>query len=154
MGVLDDFRGAIVGLDTTPLIYFLEKNATYHPLVRPFFVAMAAPFWGAVAAQKFSGGTSTMALVEGLVHPIRNNHHELAGRYREILLNTTNLTTYDLTPDIAQKAAEIRANYQFRTPDAIQLAAALQGNATFFLTNDLNLKKFNEIKVIGVEDLA
>ena len=34
MGVLDDFDGAIVGLDTTPLIYFIEKNATYHPLVR------------------------------------------------------------------------------------------------------------------------
>ena len=70
------------------------------------------------------------------------------------MLNTANLTTYDLTPDIAQKAAEIRANYQIRTPDAIQLAAALQGNAAFFLTNDLNLKKFAEIKVIGVEDLA
>lgn len=146
MGVLDDFRGSIVGLDTTPLIYFIEKNATYHPLVRPFFVAMAA--------RNFSVVTSTITLVETLVHPIRNNHHELAGRYREILLNTTNLTTYDLTPDIAQKAAEIRANYQIRTPDAIQLAAALQGNATFFLTNDLNLKKFTEIKVIVVEDLA
>lgn len=146
MGVLDDFRGSIVGLDTTPLIYFIEKNATYHPLVRPFFVAMAG--------RKFSVVTSTITLVETLVHPIRNNHHELAGRYREILLNTTNLTTYDLTPDIAQKAAVIRANYQIRTPDAIQLAAALLGNATFFLTNDLNLKKFAEIKVIVVEDLA
>ncbi|MCA9898014.1 MAG: PIN domain-containing protein [Anaerolineales bacterium] len=146
MGVLDDFRGSIVGLDTTPLIYFIEKNATYHPLVRPFFVAMAA--------RHFSVVTSTITLVETLVHPLRNNHHELAGRYREILLNTANLTTYDLTPDIAQKAAEIRANYQIRTPDAIQLAAALQGNATFFLTNDLNLKKFTDIKVIVVEDLA
>lgn len=146
MGVLDDFSGSIVGLDTTPLIYFIEKNATYHPLVRPFFVAMAA--------RKFSVVTSTITLVETLVHPIRNNHHELAGRYREILLNTANLTTYDLTPDIAQKAAEIRANYQIRTPDAIQLAAALQANASFFLTNDLNLKKFAEIKVIVVADLA
>ena len=146
MGVLDDFSGAIVGLDTTPLIYFIEKNATYHPLVRPFFVAMAA--------KRFSVVTSTITLVETLVHPRRNNHHELAGRYREILLNTANLTTYDLTPDIAQKAAEIRADYQIRTPDAIQLAAALLGNATFFLTNDLNLKKFAEIKVIVVEDLA
>ena len=146
MGVLDDFSGSIVGLDTTPLIYFIEKNATYHPLVRPFFVAMAA--------RKFLVVTSTITLVETLVHPIRNNHHQLAGRYREILLNTANLTTYDLTPDIAQKAAEIRANYQIRTPDAIQLAAALQGDAAFFLTNDLNLKKFAEIKVIGVEDLA
>ncbi len=146
MGVLEALNGAIVGLDTTPLIYFIEKNATYHPLVRPFFVALAR--------EQFTVVTSTITLVETLVHPIRNNHHEIARRYREILLNTSHLTTFDVSPDIAQKAAEIRANYQIRTPDAIQLAAALQGGATFFLTNDHGLKKFSEINVIVVDDLA
>ena len=85
---------------------------------------------------------------------MRNNHNKLAGRYREILLNIAHLITYDVSPDIAQKAAEFRANYQIPTPDAIQLAAALQGNATYFLTNDHNLRKFAEINVIVVEDLA
>lgn len=130
MGVLEELSGAVVGLDTTPLIYFIEKNATYHPLVRPFFVALADG--------RLTVVTSTVTLVETLVYPIRNNHHEIARRYREILLNTSHLTTFDVSPDIAQKAAEIRANYHIRTPDAIQLAAALHGGATFFLTNDRN----------------
>ena len=146
MGVLEDFRGNVVGLDTTPLIYFIEKNVTFHPLVRPFFVALANG--------QFTVVTSTITLVETLIHPIRNSHHEIARRYREILLNTSHLTTFDVSPDIAQKAAEIRANYQIRTPDAIQLAAALQGGATFFLTNDHDLKKFPEINVVVVNDLV
>lgn len=65
-----------------------------------------------------------------------------------------NRSSNDVSPDIAQKAAEIRANYNVRTPDAIQLATALQGGATFFLTNDLPLRKFPEIKVVVVDDLA
>jgi predicted nucleic acid-binding protein len=97
--------------------------------------------------------TSTITLLETLVQPIRNNHHEIAERYREILLNTPHLIMFDISPEIAQKAAEIRANFSVRTPDAIQLAAALHGGATFFLTNDLALQKFNEIKVIVVDDL-
>ncbi len=146
MGVIEDLRGHVVGLDTTPLIYFIEKNATYHPLVRPFFVALSSG--------QFTVVTSTITLVETLVHPIRNHHPELARRYREILLNTPRLTTFDVSPDIAQKAAEIRANYQIRTPDAIQLAAAWHGGATYFLTNDRNLKKFPQMNVIVVDDLA
>ena len=123
MGVLDDFKDATVGLDTAPLIYFIEKNPTHHPRVRPFFTALDAG--------QFSAITTTITLVETLVHPLRNNHHELAKRYRELLLRSAHLTMYEVSPDIAQKAAEIRAKYQIRTPDAIQLVAALQGRATF-----------------------
>jgi predicted nucleic acid-binding protein len=146
MGILEALTGTVVGLDTAPLIYFIEKNPRYHPHLRGFFVALAAG--------QFAGVTSTITLLETLVQPIRNNHHEIAERYREILLNTPHLIMFDISPEIAQKAAEIRANFSVRTPDAIQLAAALHGGATFFLTNDLALQKFNEIKVIVVDDLG
>ena len=59
----------------------------------------------------------------------------------------------DLSPDIAQKAAEIRASQNVRTPDAIQLATAVHAGAAFFLTNDLSLQKFPQLKVVIVEDL-
>lgn len=54
---------------------------------------------------------------------------------------------------IAQKAAEIRAAYGLRTPDAIQFATALQAGVTYFLTNDRGLRKFTEINVLVVNDL-
>jgi hypothetical protein len=37
---LEALRGAVVGLDTAPLIYFVEENPTYLPFVRPFFEAV------------------------------------------------------------------------------------------------------------------
>jgi hypothetical protein len=66
MGFLADMQGAVIGLDTAPLIYFIEKHATYHPLLRPFFVALADG--------KYTVATSTVTLVETLVHPIRAAH--------------------------------------------------------------------------------
>ena len=146
MGFVEPLAGTVVGLDTTPLIYFIEKHEVYHPVVRPFFVALAAG--------KFTVVTSTITLVETLVHPIRTDHPEIAQRYREILLRAPQVTTYDVSPDIAQKAAEIRAIYQVRTPDAIQLATAFLGGATHFLTNDRALRKYTEIQILVVADLA
>gem|GEM_PF-4978038 len=40
MGWVDELRGTKVGIDTSPLIYFIEQHVTYLPLVRPFFVAL------------------------------------------------------------------------------------------------------------------
>ena len=146
MGVLADMEGAVVGLDTTPLIYFMEKHATYHPLLRPFFMGLAN--------ERYTAATSTVTLVETLVHPIRNNRLELAHRYRDILLNASHIMTYDLSPEIAQIAAEIRANHNIHTPDAIQLATAVYAGATFFLTNDRALLKYPRLKILVVDDLA
>lgn len=145
MGYLDDLKGAVVGLDTAPLIYFIEKNPAFHFLIRPFF--------NDLANGEFTAVTSTITLVETLVHPIRTNHKVIARQYREILLNTPHLITLDVSPDIAQRAAEIRATYDLRTPDAIQLATAIQAGAAYFLTNDRSLRKFAEINILVVDDL-
>lgn len=39
MGWVAALQGSVVGLDTTPLIYFIEENPSYIGLVRPFFEA-------------------------------------------------------------------------------------------------------------------
>lgn len=121
-------HGQIVGLDTAPLIYFIEKHPTYLPLVRPFFEAVER---GDVQVV-----TSTLTLTEVLIHPLRHDNRDLALKYSHILLNANNLKTLSISSVIATEAAHLRARYGFKTPDAIQLATAQQGNATFFLTND------------------
>ncbi|MFQ5420240.1 MAG: type II toxin-antitoxin system VapC family toxin [Anaerolineae bacterium] len=145
MGVLDQLEGSIVGLDTAPLIYFIERHPTFHAVVKPFFVALTE--------EKFSIVTSTVTLVETLTHPLRLKKPDLAQRYQEILLNAENLTTLAVSPASAIKAAEIRADYNLRTPDAIQLATAVIANAAFFLTNDRTLQKFPDVQVIVLDDL-
>lgn len=40
------------------------------------------------------------------------------------------------TPDITENAAKLRADYNLRTPDAIQMATAIYGGASFFFMNN------------------
>ena len=37
---INDLRGKTVGLDTAPMIYFIEENPAYIEIVRLFFEAM------------------------------------------------------------------------------------------------------------------
>ena len=78
---IETLRGAIVGLDTAPLIYFIEENPTYLPIVRRFFEA--------VDRGEFRAVTSVLTLTEVLIHPLRHGDHNLADQYRRILLHAS-----------------------------------------------------------------
>ena len=142
---LKALQGTVVGLDTAPLIYFIEKHPKYTSLVRPFFEAVARGDIQAV--------TSVLTLTEVLVHPLRQGNHALAGQYSRILLNAQNLTALPVSPFIAAEAARIRALHGARTPDAIQLATALTGRATAFLTNDEGLASIPGLRLIHLDPL-
>lgn len=58
-----------------------------------------------------------------------------------------------MTKALAIKAAELRAKYNLRTPDSIQLATAIEYNADYFLTNDIRLKSVAEINSIILSEL-
>ncbi|MBC8417934.1 MAG: PIN domain-containing protein [Proteobacteria bacterium] len=55
--------------------------------------------------------------------------------------------------NIADHVANLRAQYQFKTPDAIQLGTALACGADYIITNDKAWQRFEEIKVVLVEEL-
>ncbi len=139
-------RGRVVGLDTMPLIYFIEENPAYLPIMLPFFAA--------VDRGEFTIVTSIVTLLEVLVHPFRHGNAQLAQRYRDILLNAKGLTTILLSQDIAEEAARLRARYNLRTPDAIQMATAVYNGASFFLTNDSRLPPLPNLQVLVANDLA
>jgi predicted nucleic acid-binding protein len=138
-------KGKTVFLDTAPFIYFIEKNSRYHDLMKPVI--------SLIDAQETRGVTSTITLLEVLVHPLRDGNKKLAERYKEILLSSNGLQTYEVSHEISERAALLRAKHGLRTPDAIQLATALISKADCFLTNDPALKKVKEVKVIVLDDL-
>lgn len=142
---LTAFRGKVVGLDTAPVIYFIEEHPIYLPTVDPFFSALDQG--------DFTVVTSIMTLLEVLVHPFRRNDARLAQQYRSILLNSEKLKTLFLSQDIAEETARIRARYNIHTPDAIQMATAIHGGAEFFLTNDNSLPSLPNLTVITLNDL-
>ena len=63
---IDGLQGKTVGLDTAPLIYFIEENPTYLEATKLFFEAMDRGDLTIV--------TSTVTLLEVLVHPLRSNN--------------------------------------------------------------------------------
>ena len=146
MGWVDELRGTKVGIDTSPLIYFIEQHVTYLPLVRPFFVALDQG--------EFQAVTSVITLLEVLVHPIRHGDTPLSRQYREILLNAKGLATAEVSVAISERAATLRADYSLRTPDALQLATALEAGATTFLTNDAHLPSPPGLRVLVLDRLA
>lgn len=117
MALITRLKGKRVCLDTAPVIYFIEEHKTYLPIVEPVFQAITK---GEVEAV-----TSTITLLEVLVMPLKRKEVKLAQRYKEILLHSKGLSTRLLTHDISEKAAELRAKYTIRVPDAIQLATGI-----------------------------
>ena len=142
---LEELRGAVVGLDTAPLIYFIEENPAYLPLVRPFFEA--------VDRGELRVVTSVLTLTEVLVHPMRRGDHDLADQYRRILLHANQITTVQVSEGVAEEAGRLRARHNLRTPDAIQLATAIRSGASSFLTNDGRLPKLAPLNILVLKEL-
>lgn len=140
MGWLEPLQGQTVGLDTTPLIYLIEQNPFYLERVRAFFAGMNRG--------DFQVTTSVITLTEVLVHPLRANNAELAAQYREILFEQENLKIISVSEAIAKEAAQLRASFNLRTPDALQLATATNQGASFFLTNDARLNSLPGLQVL------
>lgn len=145
MGWLDPLRNGLVGLDTAPLIYYIETNPSYIHLLDPFFDALDLGELDVV--------TSMVTLLEVLVQPIRRGDVALADRYRDVLLNTPNLTSLPVTEDVAEEAARLRAAHNLRTPDSIQMATALLSGASHFLTNDAKLAFIPGMQVLTLDAL-
>jgi predicted nucleic acid-binding protein len=142
---LAQLQGQVVGLDSAPLIYFIEENPTYLEMTDAFFEAMVRG--------EFRVVTSVVTLLEVLVYPLRQGNRILAQQYRDILFNEEGLTTIAVSPAIAEVAAQLRASYNLQTPDSIQMATAISGGASFFLTNDARLPSLPGLEVLVLEEL-
>jgi predicted nucleic acid-binding protein len=142
---IEALRGSTVGLDTGPLIYYIEEA--------PTFLARIKPFFEAAEQGEFRIVTSFVTLIEVLIHPLREGRHELADEYRDIILHSAALTAVPLDDGIAEEAAHLRARHNLRTPDAIQLATAIRSGASWFLTNGAGLADLPEISVLVLKGL-
>lgn len=145
MGWVETLKGHVVALDMAPLIYFVEEHERYLDIIDPFFVALSR--------HEFSVVTSMITCVEVLVQPFRHGKPSLAQQYHDLLFNTDGIETIMLSQSIAEKAAQLRASYKLRTPDAIQVATAVDQRASFFITNDKGLAALPEVQVIVLDDI-
>lgn len=144
---LDDALSNVsyVALDTSPFIYFVEQNSVYVDVMREIFKR--------ITQGKLQASSSVITLTEVLVQPLRQKNKRLADDYRNLLFNGANFRLSPLTASIAETAAELRAGYNLRTPDALQIAAALKNGCDAFLCNDNDLKCVTEIKILVLDEI-
>jgi len=146
MGWLEELRGQTVGLDSSPLIYYIEDH--------PVFADRLEPFFQLVKTGEIQLVTSTETFLEVLVMPLKRGDDRLAHDYNDFLVSSPNVTIISVSPAIAQTAAELRATTKIKTPDAIQLATALEHQAVAFLTNDRDFGDAKSLKILRVNELT
>jgi len=142
--LLRRLQGKQVSLDTMIFIYAFEEHSLFLPLVKPFFRA--------VEEGKILAVTSTITLLECLVQPFRFKSIDLVARYKTLFRDFPHLSVIPVSEEIAEKAAGLRAQYQLKTPDAIQIATAMICDSYAFLTNDEDLPKIKEIPIWRLSD--
>ena len=81
--------------------------------------------------------TSTLALGELLVKPLRDDNLHLAAQYQALLTKHASLIAFDV--EAARIYARIRRDRSIKSPDAIQLACAASARVDLFITNDARL---------------
>src|ERR1700722_6243872 len=114
---MHDIGPGNVGIDTSVFIYFIEEA--------PRFLLAIAPLFQEADEGRRELIASAVTLLEVLVVPYRAGNHALAERYEALLTRSRGVQLIDLTSDQLRRAAQIRAATGARTPDALQMAAAL-----------------------------
>ena len=144
MGI--EFKSSdILFLDTAPFIYFFEQHPDYFPALETMFDRLYET--GAQAI------TSIITYIELTTHPARQGEKQLVRKYRDYLTNSENISLFPLDLTIADHAVELRAQHHFKTPDAIQLGTAVACGADLVITNDKEWRRFEEVRVVMLEDL-
>ena len=139
MGLMGDLGAGRVALDTAIFIYVIEEHPRFLPLLDPLFKEADR------GARELV--TSALTLMEVLIVPYRAGQRVLADRYEALLTRSRGVRLVDLTRDQLRAAAQLRATTGVKTPDALQLVAAISAGCHSFLTNDRRLPTIPGLKI-------
>ena len=140
MGLMADLGRGPVGVDTAIFIYFIEEHAQFLRLLEPLFRE--------VDRGRRELVTSALTLLEVLVVPYRSGDHLLAERYEALLTRSRGVRVADISRDHLRAAAQLRAATGVKTPDSLQLVAALAAGCGTFLTNDRDLPTISGLRIL------
>ena len=128
----------IVFLDTNIVIYFVENP--------PVFGARAT---GHLTSLRTAGNTfavSDLVRLECRVFPLRHSNLTLLGQF-DAFFGSSDVCVLPLSALVCDRATQLRATHNFKTPDALQLAAAIIHGCDRFLTNDTRLSACTDLPI-------
>jgi predicted nucleic acid-binding protein len=140
VGLRTELGAGNVALDTAIFIYFIEEHPRFIPEISPLFKEADAGRRTLI--------TSALTLLEVLVVPYRAGNRLLAERYEALLTRSRGIRLVELSHDQLRAAAQLRAATSVKTPDALQLVAAISGGCRIFLTNDRRLPPVPGLRIL------
>ena len=140
MGVIDEVGNGNVAIDTAIIIYLIEEHSQFLPEILPLFRE--------ADEGKRQLVTSALTLLEVLVVPYRAGNRLLAERYEALLTRSRGVRIVDVSRDQLRAAAQLRAATGVKTPDALQLVAAISQGCSSFVTNDRRLPAIPGLNVV------
>ena len=132
-------------LDSTPVIYYVDVNPNYSAIMDGIF--------DFIESAQIRVVTSPVTLAECLILPIRQNNLSQQKLFVDIITAQDTADFVNITSAIARNTAEIRAKYNLKLPDAFQMATALEAGCEALLTNDVQLKRVTELRVLVVSEM-
>jgi uncharacterized protein len=124
-----------IDLDAAPVIDTVERVAIFADAVD---ARLSAPGVVCVA--------SDLTRLECRVKPLRAASDALLQDFDDFFEGAV-AEIVPLSPQVLDRATELRAHHGFKTPDAIHLAAAVVSGCDVFLTNDHRLDRFSDLVV-------
>ena len=122
-------------LDTAPVIYMVENVPIY---------ALAVD--KRLSDPEIERVVSDLTRMECRIRPLRDGNMDLLKDFDDYF-NEVVSEIISLSREVVDYATEIRAQYEFKTPDSIHLAAACVAKCNIFFTNDHRLDRFDKISV-------
>lgn len=97
--------------------------------------------------------TASVTIPEAISKPLQLNDVALVQRFRSLFFRTQGVQVVSIFPTTGDLAAELRAQHQLRTADALHVACAIESGCEAFLTNDIKLSRVTVIPVLLLDDM-
>ena len=136
-------HGAIY-LDTSAIIYSVERNEPYFTLL--------APAWQQAEAGQFAIVCSELVIAETLIRPIREGNAALEAAFRAVFA-APEVDLIPATRGLWDDTARLRAETGLKTPDALHAVTALRAGCALFITNDTDFRRVQGLSVVVLDDL-
>jgi len=127
-------------IDTNLFIYYFENNPNFADKVEKLFEE--------ILNKNIKLISSELLYLELLVLPKKEKNKKIIALYTNIEKHVPNLTLIPITKQTLTQASEIRANYNYKSPDSIHLATAKIEKCDYFYGSDKQLKNYKDVKVI------
>lgn len=122
-----------VYLDAVVWIYYVEQRTPWHARIHT-----------RLATNPVQIVVSDLTRMECRVKPLRTGNASLLADF-DAAFAAAELVP--ITTAVFDRATRVRASYNFKTPDALHLAAAIEAGCDVILTNDHRLAAFPDITV-------